>query len=83
MFSPAGLCLRQADDKTPGKTSDIPLTERTDHLELLRKALSDEVEHDQPRLARMWDKRRRGYRAMGYRIRSADEFDLGKPVKVK
>ena len=83
MFSPAGLCLRQADDKTPGETSDIPLTERTDHLELLRKALSDEVENDQPRLTRMWDKRRRGYRAMGYRIRSADEFDLGKPVKVK
>jgi len=25
MFRPAGLCLRQADDKTPGKTSDIPL----------------------------------------------------------
>ena len=43
----------------------------------------DYVEHDQPRLARMWDKRQRGYRAMGYRIRSADEFDLGKPVKVK
>jgi superfamily II DNA or RNA helicase len=43
----------------------------------------DYVEHDQPRLARMWDKRQRGYRAMGYRFRCADEFDLGKPVKVK
>jgi hypothetical protein len=72
MFRPAGLCLRQADDKTLGKTSDIPLTERTDHLELLRKALSDEVEHDQPRLARMWDKRQRGYRpgVIGFGVRT-------------
>jgi len=28
----------------------------------------DYVECDQPQLARMWDKRRRGYRAMGYEI---------------
>ena len=28
----------------------------------------DYVERDQPQLARMWDKRRRGYRAMGYEI---------------
>lgn len=30
----------------------------------------DYIERDQPKLARMWDKRERGYRAMGYRIRS-------------
>ena len=29
----------------------------------------DYVEHDHPQLARMWEKRRRGYRAMGYVIR--------------
>ena len=29
----------------------------------------DYAETDQPQLARMWDKRQRGYRAMGYRIR--------------
>ena len=29
----------------------------------------DYVENDQPQLARMWDKRRRGYRAMGYQIK--------------
>ncbi len=29
----------------------------------------DYVEHDNPQLARMWEKRQRGYRAMGYRIR--------------
>jgi superfamily II DNA or RNA helicase len=28
----------------------------------------DYVEPDQPQLARMWDKRQRGYRAMGYEI---------------
>jgi superfamily II DNA or RNA helicase len=28
----------------------------------------DYVEHDQPKLARMWDKRERGYRAMGYKV---------------
>ena len=28
----------------------------------------DYVEHDHPQLARMWEKRQRGYRAMGYRI---------------
>ena len=28
----------------------------------------DYVEHDNPQLARMWEKRQRGYRAMGYRI---------------
>jgi len=29
----------------------------------------DYVERDQPKLARVWDKRERGYRAMGYKIR--------------
>jgi len=30
----------------------------------------DYVERDQPKLSRMWDKRERGYRAMGYKVRS-------------
>jgi len=30
----------------------------------------DYVEHDQPQLARMWEKRQRGYRAMGYVLRT-------------
>lgn len=33
----------------------------------------DYVEHDQPQLARMWDKRRRGYRAMGYDIKFLED----------
>jgi superfamily II DNA or RNA helicase len=32
----------------------------------------DYVENDQPQLARMWNKRQRGYRAMGYLIRPLD-----------
>jgi superfamily II DNA or RNA helicase len=32
----------------------------------------DYVELDHPQLARMWDKRQRGYRAMGYEIRSLE-----------
>jgi len=32
----------------------------------------DYVEHDNPKLARMWDKRARGYRAMGYEIQILD-----------
>lgn len=30
----------------------------------------DYVEHNHPQLARMWDKRQRGYQAMGYRIKA-------------
>jgi superfamily II DNA or RNA helicase len=30
----------------------------------------DYIERDQPKLSRMWDKRERGYRAMGYRVRT-------------
>lgn len=32
----------------------------------------DYIEHDQPQLARMWDKRQRGYRAMDYQIQSGE-----------
>lgn len=39
--------------------------EHTDKQDL---RIYDYVEPDQPQLARMWDKRQRGYRAMGYRI---------------
>jgi superfamily II DNA or RNA helicase len=33
----------------------------------------DYVETDYPQLLRMWDKRRRGYQAMGYGIKQRDE----------
>lgn len=32
----------------------------------------DYIEADQPQLIRMWNKRRRGYHAMGYEIRAME-----------
>jgi len=37
----------------------------------------DYVEKDQPQLARMWDKRQRGYRSLGYLIKPDDGLILG------
>jgi len=39
-----------------------------DHADKQDVRIYDYVESDQPQLARMWDKRQRGYRAMGYQI---------------
>jgi superfamily II DNA or RNA helicase len=41
-----------------------------EHPEKKDVRIYDYNEHDQPKLARMWDKRERGYRAMGYKVRS-------------
>lgn len=41
-----------------------------EHAEKQDVRIYDYVEHDQPQLARMWAKRQRGYRAMGYQIQS-------------
>lgn len=43
-----------------------------EHADKKDVRIYDYVEQDQPQLARMWNKRRRGYRAMGYRIRPED-----------
>lgn len=43
-----------------------------EHAQKQDVRIYDYIEHDQPQLARMWDKRRRGYRAMGYQIRSCE-----------
>lgn len=43
-----------------------------EHAEKQDVRIYDYVEMDEPRLARMWNKRQRGYRAMGYRIRPAE-----------
>jgi len=43
-----------------------------EHADKQDVRIYDYVEIDQPQLARMWEKRRRGYRAMGYEIRSMD-----------
>lgn len=40
-----------------------------EHAEKQDVRIYDYIENDHPQLARMWDKRQRGYRAMGYQIR--------------
>ena len=39
-----------------------------EHSEKKDVRIYDYIESDQPKLARMWDKRERGYRAMGYKV---------------
>ena len=39
-----------------------------EHSEKMDVRIYDYIESDQPKLARMWDKRERGYRAMGYKV---------------
>lgn len=41
-----------------------------EHSDKKNVRIYDYVERDQPKLSRMWDKRERGYRAMGYKVRS-------------
>ncbi len=41
-----------------------------EHVDKQDVLIYDYIEHDQPQLARMWNKRQRGYHAMGYQIRS-------------
>ena len=40
-----------------------------EHADKQDVRIYDYVENDQPQLMRMWDKRQRGYRAMGYQIK--------------
>ena len=47
-----------------------------EHAEKQDVRIYDYVENDQPQLARMWNKRQRGYRAMGYLIRPLDAHIL-------
>jgi len=43
-----------------------------EHAEKRDVRIYDYVESEQPQLSRMWNKRQRGYRAMGYQIRPTD-----------
>ena len=42
-----------------------------EHADKQDVRIYDYVENDQPQLARMWDKRQRGYRTMGYQIKGS------------
>lgn len=51
-----------------------------EHANKTRVRIVDFVDAGHPALLRMWDKRQRGYQAMGYRVQSAtvnDELDFG------
>ena len=51
-----------------------------EHADKTRVRIVDFVDAGHPALLRMWDKRQRGYQAMGYRVQSAsvsDELDFG------
>jgi superfamily II DNA or RNA helicase len=54
-----------------------------EHADKRDVRIYDYVETDQAQLARMWDKRQRGYRAMGYQIRPANTLVSGNPASVK
>ena len=53
------------------------------HREHADVRIYDYAETDQPQLARMWDKRQRGYRAMGYQIQSPDALISGRGASLK
>ncbi len=54
-----------------------------EHADKQDVRIYDYVESDQPRLSRMWDKRQRGYRAMGYLIKPLDGLILGRGANLK
>ena len=54
-----------------------------EHAEKRDVRIYDYVEQDHPQLSRMWNKRRRGYSAMGYQIRPMDARISGKATKPK
>ncbi|MBI9087368.1 MAG: DEAD/DEAH box helicase [Desulfobacterales bacterium] len=54
-----------------------------EHADKQDVRIYDYVENDQPQLARMWDKRRRGYRDIGYLIRPADSLILESGTNLK
>jgi superfamily II DNA or RNA helicase len=54
-----------------------------EHVDKQDVRIYDYAETDQLQLARMWDKRQRGYRAMGYQIQSPDALISGGGASLK
>jgi len=54
-----------------------------EHADKQDVRIYDYIEQDQPQLVRMWNKRQRGYRAMGYQIRLKDVLISGEAVDPK
>lgn len=54
-----------------------------EHADKQDVRIYDYAETDQPQLNRMWDKRQRGYRAMGYEIKPMETVVLGNGTNLK
>lgn len=54
-----------------------------EHADKQDVRIYDYAETDQPQLARMWDKRQRGYRAMGYEIKPMETVISGSDTNLK
>lgn len=54
-----------------------------EHADKQDVRIYDYAETDQPQLSRMWDKRQRGYRAMGYEIKPMESVILGNGTILK
>lgn len=54
-----------------------------EHADKQDVRIYDYAETDQPQLNRMWDKRQRGYRAMGYEIKPMETIILGSATNLK
>ena len=54
-----------------------------EHADKQDVRIYDYAETDQPQLNRMWDKRQRGYRAMGYEIKPMETVALGNGTNLK
>jgi len=59
----------QSDLYRQGRTQQYAGRLHREHAGKQDVRIYDYVESDQPQLARMWEKRQRGYRAMGYQIK--------------
>jgi hypothetical protein len=62
---------------------NLTLRLHREHADKQDVRIYDYVETDKPQLARMWDKRQRGYRAMGYEIKPMESVILGKGENLK
>jgi superfamily II DNA or RNA helicase len=54
-----------------------------EHADKQDVRIYDYAETDQPQLGRMWDKRQRGYRAMGYEIKTMETIVLVRGTNLK
>ena len=62
------------DNKVPVLIGQYAGRLHREHVDKEDVRIYDYIEPDQPQLARMWEKRQRGYRAMGYEIQPIHDY---------